>query len=430
MNILMYVLIILFLGGALYKLNRHKVEWLLLLVILSFIKTCLLYLFEAGTVFTVFTLGGIQIHLDDIIMAICFFFVLFQICRPFRANRYTASTLLLAVPILISILRGALSWDMSFSIFFANARTYLLFLFVFYAFYFQTRKTPQSKTSETVSVGYIEKLMNCVLAYVLVIWVLDLFFGIRNLPGQENGLLSDGGSTFRIIHPQQTLVIAIYTLFCLYQDLYKKRSISPRTVVFSLVIVLLQWRTVVFAFLIAFIFIVIYYCVKRGVSTKLLIEMFAFVVVAFLVSLLGTGESTIGAMIDNLFNSFSSISEGTGTFLTRTQVWRGIINSLDGVNLFLGRPFGQSLGISWAASAHSGYIDYIARMGILGLIGLVVFMLYLIYRAVKQRKGLMAFICFAILLYWIGYGFSLEQGAILGFMLGYLERDHALRARK
>ena len=55
---ILYLIIACFLGATVVKANKHRAEWLLLLLIMSYIKTCIVYLFNATTVFTVITLGG------------------------------------------------------------------------------------------------------------------------------------------------------------------------------------------------------------------------------------------------------------------------------------------------------------------------------------------------------------------------------------
>ena len=112
---------------------------------------------------------------------------------------------------------------------------------------------------------------------------------------------------------------------------------------------------------------------------------------------------------------------GTGTFSTRTAVWTEIIQSLVGFNFLFGRPFGQPLGLSWTASAHNGYIDCLAKMGIVGVIGLIVLMAFLVRKAIKQKQRVIAILVISLSVYWLGYGFSVEQGALIGFFLGMLE---------
>lgn len=268
---------------------------------------------------------------------------------------------------------------------------------------------------------YINTLMNIICVYVLIIWVLDLVFGIHNLPGQQNGLLSDGGSTFRIINPPQVLIISFYTLYKIYYDLEEKKVISFRSMLFAGIVVLMQWRTVVAAFGVGLIITICLSLKRNGLSRKLLAEIVVLVIAICVIFLQGSSETGLIAMITNLFESFSNVGKDTGTFATRTEVWTMILGSLNGINAFFGRPFGQDLALAWKASAHSGYVDYIAKMGYLGLVLLIIFMIFMVIKSIKAKNYMSTIILCSMAIYWYGYGFTVEQGAILGFIVAIQE---------
>lgn len=99
-----------------------------------------------------------------------------------------------------------------------------------------------------------------------------------------------------------------------------------------------------------------------------------------------SAQSELVGMITNLFESFSNVGTGTGTFSTRTEVWAMILGSLKGVNVIFGRPFGQDLALTWKASAHSGYVDYIAKMGYFGIVLLIAFMVFMLIKSIKAKN--------------------------------------------
>lgn len=416
----LYLITICFLAAIAIKANKHKLEWLLLLIILSYVKTCISYLFAATTVFTVVTLGGTQIHLDDIVLIIALLYCIANIIHPFRGGKYCLSTLLLLIPVAISLLRGAVEGTLGSPEFLSDTRKFVLFIVVFYAVFFLIRK-PDSIERMWKYEQYLNNLMNCVLLYVLVVWILDLGLGINGLPGQKNGLLSDGGSTFRIIHPLQVLMIVFYTLYQMYKDLENKRQFSVRTLIFTGVILLMQWRTVVAAFLVGVFILLVSNVKENGLSKKLFGEIIGLIFAAIVISLQGGGSDGLVGMVSNLFGSFSNVRKGTGTFATRTEVWAMILSSLQGINAVFGRPFGQALGISWTHSAHSGYVDYIAKMGYFGVVCLVIFMVWLIIQTIKNKDYISMTILCVLVVYWYGYGLTLEQGAVLGFILAIQE---------
>ena len=268
---------------------------------------------------------------------------------------------------------------------------------------------------------YIDTLMNVVCVYVLIVWTLDLVFGLHNLPGQQGGLLSDGGSTFRIINPPQALMIAFYTLYEIYSDLEERKEISLRTMLFAGIVIFMQWRTVVAAFGVGLIITVFLSLKKNGLSKKLLAEIIIITIAVFTMSSQNSAQSELVGMITNLFESFSNVGTGTGTFSTRTEVWAMILGSLKGVNVIFGRPFGQDLALTWKASAHSGYVDYIAKMGYFGIVLLIAFMVFMLIKSIKAKNYMNIIILCSMAVYWYGYGFAVEQGALLGFIVAIQE---------
>lgn len=382
---ILYLIITCFLGATVVKANKHRAEWLLLLLIMSYIKTCIVYLFNATTVFTVITLGGTQVHLDDIVLIVALMYCIINILQPIQTGKYFVASMLLLGPILISLVRGIMNGTVGTEIFLSDARKYVLFIVAFFAFFFLMRQE-ESVNRLWKYKYYIDTLMNVVCVYVLIVWTLDLVFGLHNLPGQQGGLLSDGGSTFRIINPPQALMIAFYTLYEIYSDLEERKEISLRTMLFAGIVIFMQWRTVVAAFGVGLIITVFLSLKKNGLSKKLLAEIIIITIAVFTMSSQNSAQSELVGMITNLFESFSNVGTGTGTFSTRTEVWAMILGSLKGVNVIFGRPFGQDLALTWKASAHSGYVDYIAKMGYFGIVLLIAFMVFMLIKSIKAKN--------------------------------------------
>lgn len=417
---ILYLIITCFLGATVVKANKHRAEWLLLLLIMSYIKTCIVYLFNATTVFTVITLGGTQVHLDDIVLIVALMYCIINILQPIQTGKYFVASMLLLGPILISLVRGIMNGTVGTEIFLSDTRKYVLFIVAFFAFFFLMRQE-KSVNRLWKYKYYIDTLMNVVCVYVLIVWTLDLVFGLHNLPGQQGGLLSDGGSTFRIINPLQVLMIAFYTLYEIYSDLEERKEISLRTMLFAGIVIFMQWRTVVAAFGVGLIITICLSLKKNGLSKKLLAEIIIITIAVFAISSQNSTQSGLVGMITNLFESFSNVGTGTGTFSTRTEVWTMILGSLKGVNMIFGRPFGQDLALTWKASAHSGYVDYIAKMGYFGIVLLIAFMVFMLIKSIKAKNYMNIIILCSMAVYWYGYGFAVEQGALLGFIVAIQE---------
>lgn len=417
---ILYLIITCFLGATIVKANKHRAEWLLLLLIMSYIKTCIVYLFDATTVFTVITLGGTQVHLDDIVLIVALMYCIINILQPIQTGEYFVASMLLLGPIMISLVRGIMNGTVGTEVFLSDTRKYVLFIVVFFAFFFLMRQE-RSVSRLWKYKYYIDTLMNVVCIYVLIVWTLDLVFGLHNLPGQQGGILSDGGSTFRIINPPQVLMIAFYTLYEIYSDLEERKEISLRTMLFVGIVIFMQWRTVVAAFGVGLIITVFLSLKKNGLSKKFLVEIIIITIAVFAISSQNSAQSGLVGMITNLFESFSNVGTDTGTFSTRTEVWAMILGSLKGVNVIFGRPFGQDLALTWKASAHSGYVDYIAKMGYLGLVLLIAFIVFMLIKSIKAKNYMNIIILCSMAVYWYGYGFAVEQGALLGFIVAIQE---------
>lgn len=393
----------------------------MLLLILSFIKTAISYLFGGNTVFTLVTIGSIQVHLDDVILIWLLLFCIFELLTKNQIRSiYFGMQFFIIVPIVIALLHGVISGT-TMSGFLSDTRKFILFIVAMMACYLVFHLDETYYRMRTIKL-YINRLMNCVLVYTFIIWCMDLLLGFNSLPGQQNGLLSDGGSTFRIINPPLVFMIALYTLYLIYNDLDRKRYLGLRSLIFTVVVILMQWRTVVAAFLVGLVVLMIsYFANNRGITKNLFLEIILIVLICAGLAAFG-GGSSIGEMIQNLFSSYGNISTDEGTFATRTDAWALLIGSLSGISIIIGRPFGYTdTSLDWQYSAHSGYVDFIVATGYFGLACLIVFMIFLIVNCIRKRNVLLITISIAFVVYWIGYGFTIEQGAMLGVILGILE---------
>lgn len=429
----LYGLFIIFMFACMVKSNNHKCEWIFLLVILSYVKTCITFLFNASAIFVLASIGGFQIHLDDVVLVILFLYVIFELAgnRLYKSGTL-AATLLIIIPIGWTLIRGFLVGNMGSVKFLSDIRKYISFTLALISFFFIFQKAQNWYRLWKWEV-YLNRLMNIVLIYVYFVWILDVFFGVHSLPGQYGGTLSDGGSTMRIMNPPQVLMIAFYALYEIYNDIMDKEKISLRTILFMLSIFLMQWRTVIGAFCVGVLVAIIYFIVKGKFTKKRIIVQVTLLTLIGLIIVFGFDNSSFVSIFRNLFDSFLSINNDTGTYSTRTVVWAMLLGSLSGINKWIGQPFGSgySDAVAWNASAHSGYVDYIMITGYIGVAMLAVFMLYILILAIRKKKPLIAVMIVMQLVYWYGYGFSIEQGALIGFILAVLNKvdceDHVDR---
>ena len=71
-------------------------------------------------------------------------------------------------------------------------------------------------------------------------------------------------------------MIAFYSLWELYNNLKNDGDIKARTVLFSGIVILMQWRTVVAAFLVGVVFVFVDYVKEKSISKLLSILIPAY----------------------------------------------------------------------------------------------------------------------------------------------------------
>lgn len=426
-SLILYVALLVLGYQSIHSMLKSNPKWIIYLAVLSFLSTSVMYLFEATTVFTVVSIFGIQIHMDDVILLILLTYSGIHFAQKgLRISKLASCMLMIIIPVCVSLLRGVAGGFLGNIVFMNDIRKYFYFAVAMIAAEY-TFSDMYGRANYKSCKRSIDVFMNIVAIYVLIIWGMDVLLGINNLPGQQYGTLSDGGSTFRIIQPQHVLMIAFYSLWELYNNLKEDGDIKARTVLFCGIVILMQWRTVVAAFLVGAVLVFIdYFKERKSISHPLFFKIAVLTVLCILTVLFGTdsGESANSSIL-NLFTSFESVSSKAGTFGTRTLVWTALLQSLTGLNMFIGRPFGMHLrnALNWEVSAHSGYVDYIMSMGYIGLLLFVLLLIVLLTKLNRQKIKLFFIILICMIVYWIGYGFSVHQGFILGTIVAAIKNQ-------
>lgn len=274
---------------------------------------------------------------------------------------------------------------------------------------------------------FIHNSMTFVLVFTIIIWGLDIAFGFHPLYSQYNAMLSDGGSTMRFIQPAEVLAIALYTLYLCQRDLMQYKCFKIRSIIFVLVTILFQHRTIWGALIAGLgIIIVRAFWINRP-SKKLIGQIFCIIIIATAIIFVGNGS--IAANIKNsaevILNIFTGGSLENTTANTRVNVWNAVLDDLHGVSKLVGRPFGYGYGrtIGWNTSPHSGYIRLIGRTGFLGIFALLMLSLFSIVKAAKKGIPFIPEFLFAILAYMYGYDFNWMIGVIFGAVLIILANE-------
>ena len=426
-----------------YKALQRKSEWIVLLLITSCSITSLVTLFLGQGTYTLFWIGTIQFHVNDLVLIFLFVYCCLWIVK---SPRITISLVLFFVmillPLVISIVRGLFAGTFPSSNFIADTRTYTYFVLPFFTLYIMTKD--KKSTDFSRSIVYFHQFMNCLAMYLVVIWILDLVFGINNLPGQQNGLLSDGGSTFRIVPKSVAALIALYVFSLAYNDFRKGDSLRWRTIFFALLVILIQLRVVQYAFLLGCFLLLLHKAISdRRISGRLTIQMSCMLFIFIAVPILFGRTALLASLIASVFSrnetaalssqissstidamaSFTSVVKNTGTFASRTNAWKMILGSLSGIDLILGQPFGTpyAQSVAWIHSPHSQYVNVIFKEGYAGLLCFVTFLVGMIATAVRRRQWLVAVCVVFFMVYFYAAGAVILSGAALGVCLGVLE---------
>ena len=77
--------------------------------------------------------------------------------------------------------------------------------------------------------------------------------------------------------------------------------------------------------------------------------------------------------------------------------------------------------MAWEVSAHSGYVDYIMATGYTGMLLFVILIGFLLTNLNKRKMKLFSIMLICMIVYWIGYGFSVHQGFILGIIVAEIK---------
>lgn len=402
-----------------------KPEFMIIILCINYIKFVLVFTFKADTDFLLLNILGIAVYFNDVISLLMLMVILIDTINSikfkkikFNISIINISLYIFLVMIFISFIRGIYVYGFN-SNFVGDLRTFGSFLICL----LYCKKYSSNILNSSITKKLFRFTMNVTLIYTYFIWGLDIFGGMKNLPGQLNGILSDGGSSFRFLHPYLVIILAIYTCYLLYYDLLisYKRRISLKTLIYIFTIIIFQQRTVWIAFFLGVIIcLTIYMKNRKDVSIVLNLQI-VILIILFYISFKFT-ENNTHTLLGNL-ESLKNIFNNTGTYNTRTSVWINLLENLRGIDSVIGQPFGAGYTgtINWQHSPHNTYVQCIMRCGYLGFFMFFITLITIIKGSLKKQEYFIATAVATLLVFWWGYGFSIDQGVILGCAIGVLE---------
>lgn len=395
------------------KVNNRR-DMIVPVCAIYFLGTCLNDIFNAGNPLHLGDAFGISYQFGDMLLLILVGLLICDLFRSptIRKNLFSGILACIFIIAFFAAVLGVLDFGMS-SEWIGDLRSCGLFItgLMYFAHNFNIDDIK-------IHMKSIDVVMTIVLSISTVLWLLDLGLGIHVLQSQYNATLSDGGSTMRFIQPYEVISIAIYALYLAKKDITQKGVIGIKALIYIVAVILFQHRSIWLALGVGVAVILLEEIIEGAISWKLLLQVVLVVFLGAFLMIYGTGD-----IIDNIKNGvdvFNKVISGDSlegtTANTRVQVWNAVIEDLQGISLFFGRPFGYGYGasIGWNVSPHSGYIRMLARTGWVGVVALAALMICAAIR--MQRKqiiyGLEFLACVAAFMY--GYDFTWSCGIIIG----------------
>lgn len=396
-------------------------------------KYMILYMIYIGFCFTTyewitnqtirFSLGGINFNILDILSVYLIIITFFYTYKKKHNFNIIICSLYLCLTIFIfSILRGLL--NNSFNMVLEDIRRLIIAFFVPIICLMNIPIDLNDVKTKRIFKFFIKTIV----IYCFVFWILDLGLGIKIMRVQ-----SDAETTMRLLRPEQTLVVAFFAVYSVYNDLKNniKRYISINSFILIITVILLQHRSVWVALVIGLLYIVINCSIINIEKRKFISKKFLFQILVFVSSIpviLFIFKDT--QLFITLKAGLSGLSgnEG-GTLDYRWQLWNGHLQSLNGIEWLIGKPFGSGYYVQLENYAreitpHNGYIHTIIRSGIIGIISIIIFMLALIVKSKKNHLEWGVAICLMMMVFWYPYSYNFYSSIILAFIIKELKNNN------
>ena len=358
---------------------------------------------------------GISLYSNDFFVLLLILIMLLRIKTEIWRNAANICLLIFTIMSLSSCIRGLMQIGAT-PFFFGDLRKFLYFAVAIWFF---------SDTSIEYNWQKIEKKLDhffFILSLYLVVLLCLHFAGIRiGYYTDDRPLVSD-----------YAIIYAAYIGFRWYRELLVQQGgkIKLSTLLMSLILVLNRYNTTWIALLgfnlVLFVFMA--FCNRKVFSNfKFWLEVITIIgCVAIIMTVFRDGV-ILGELSSNVDKFDLS---GDNSFTSRIEVWTAIVATFVGINAIIGFPFGNGYnvmyrGAIWQFMPHNGYIELAGRTGYIGLIAIIILIGWIIVKALRRKKVLPVCIVMLMLIYWIAYSVTLEQGILIGVCLMYLQKGAA-----
>ena len=274
---------------------------------------------------------------------------------------------------------------------------------------------------DTRTVRKITRYSNVIFAFCFVCWFIDIVFGIHLVAAQ-----SDAQTTMRVLRPEQTLVLAMFAIKSIYDDINTQtKKISKRSLLYIAIVVLLQHRSAWAALAVGIVYLFIIASIDNGKAKRLFqSKKFFFQFCGIIICLIALFVALRNTNIVNqLLTGLQGITGDEGTTLDyRQRLWFAHFESLSPLEWIIGKPYGSGYFISLGSYAreitpHNAYIHTIIRNGLIGIVFVVLFLISVLRMARKVHFGAGEAICVMFLVFFYAYTYNFYTAVVFGCVI-------------
>lgn len=285
------------------------------------------------------------------------------------------------------------------------------------------------------TVHRVSNYCKIIVIFCFVCWVMDLILGIHIVSAQ-----SDAKTTMRVLRPEQALVMAMFAIKSVYDDLNSKdKKISVGSIILIIVVILLQHRSAWVSLVVGLTYLVIVARIDSGKSKKLLTsKKFVFQICGLIIICIGVLFALRNTSLMQQFMKglYGLVGDKGTTFNYRQQLWTAHFATLNSTEWVIGKPFGSGYYINFTTygreiTPHSAYVHTILRSGIIGIVCVVFYILSVLRASRKNCFGAGEAICIMLLVFFYVYTYNFFTAVILGSVVRticerYQEVQHEL----
>lgn len=344
---------------------------------------------------------GINVFPTDVVWLLMI--GIFLVHSLYRNKSFRGKVIFMVISILltISLLRGVIAYD--FGTAFNEGRGYLgFFCGLLWGWTISTGSRLGFSITKASTLGG------------LALTAVGFMHWAQHGLGSADQIIEGLDITNRILVSGQALVLSVCIIYHFSLWLKNRRYLHlSLTILFSIIFILSQQRTVWFALIAALPFLIF---VGENRSNIRAIAAFSLGgAIAFIAGILGVFNFAAGSIEDSVASS--------GTYEARVRGWNILVNeSIERGPLSV--LFGQAMGSGFARvegngllvtyAPHNWYVSLYLRIGLIGLAGFVILMFWMLWRAINVRSRFWSSLIIIIGVYAWGYSIPWYIAPLLG----------------